>query len=260
MNNEIITFHKAEDNFFSLVSFSRKDYGNLIAYTTGVQASGLNPAIVNKIEESFEKNIETCQSFYIQNKLPWALVLPEYLYTQSIDYLVQKYELELTGLGVGMIALITEITSPEFHSPLIIKKITEDLKDWGIPLIHGFESTPEVTGVYTQRHELACQQDANLYHFSGFIDDTAVCSLSLSVCDDYARIDDVATMPVFQKKGYATQLIYAALNYAKQLNVTRCFLEASKSGLGLYKRMGFNELFINRYYEPSSKVIPKISG
>ena len=119
MNNEIITFHKAEDNFFSLVSFSRKDYGNLIAYTTGVQASGLNPAIVNKIEESFEKNIETCQSFYIQNKLPWALVLPEYLYTQSIDYLVQKYELELTGLGVGMIALITEITSPEFHSPLI---------------------------------------------------------------------------------------------------------------------------------------------
>jgi hypothetical protein len=46
MNNEIITFHKAEDYFFSLVSFSRKDYGNLITYTTGVQASGLNPAIV----------------------------------------------------------------------------------------------------------------------------------------------------------------------------------------------------------------------
>lgn len=257
MNNEIITFHKAEDNFFSLVSFSRKDYGNLIAYTTGVQASGLNPAIVNKIEEQFEKNITVCHSFYTQNKLPWALVLPDYLYTQSIDHLLQKHELELTGLGVGMIALITEIVFPEFHTPLIIKKITKDLKNWSIPLIHGFESTPEVTGVYIQRHELACQSDANLYHFSGFIDNIAVCSLSLSLCDDYARIDDVATVPVFQKKGYATQLIYTALNYAKQLNVTRCFLEASKSGLGLYKKMGFTELFINRYYELSLKLSTK---
>jgi ribosomal protein S18 acetylase RimI-like enzyme len=76
-----------------------------------------------------------------------------------------------------------------------------------------------------------------------------VCSLTLSLSENDARIDDVATMPEHQKQGHATNLIYAALQKAKQLNVSQCFLEASGSGFNLYKRIGFNTLFKNHYYE-----------
>lgn len=63
------------------------------------------------------------------------------------------------------------------------------------------------------------------------------------------HIDDIATIPDFQKKGYTTGLMHAALKHAQQLNIEQCFLEASSSGLGLYKRMGFKELFINNSYK-----------
>ena len=72
----------------------------------------------------------------------------------------------------------------------------------------------------------------------------------LSICNDIARIDDVATIPEFQKKGYATKLMCEVLSFANKLNVKKCFLGASQDGLNIYKKIGFKELFTNHYYEP----------
>ena len=252
MNSEFNAFHQAENNFFCMVSFSKIDYGDLVSYATGVQASGLNPTYVNEIEEQFSEHVTRCQAFYNQRELPWTLAIPDYLYEKSIEVLLQKHLLELAWKETAMMALIDNITTPVTHSPLSVKEMKGDLNIWSIPLIHGFESTPEVTKVYTIRHELASQSGARIHHFSGFIDDTVVCSLTLSLCNENARIDDVATIPAFQKKGYATQLMCEALNFAKKLNVKKCFLGASENGLNIYKKIGFNELFINHYYEQQS--------
>lgn len=249
MNKKFNAFHKAESNFFSLVSVTKTDYGNLIAFTTGVQASGLNPAIVNRLDDSFATNLTACKLFYSQQKLPWALVLPEYFYNETIHSLIQEHSLRLTGKGVAMAVELENIQLPSPTVSLTIKDMQDDLHTWSIPLIHGFESTPEVTEVYTKRHSEAIKAGAPLHHFSGFINDMVVCSLSLSLCGENARIDDVSTMPAYQKQGFATALIFSALKHAKQLNAHTCFLEASDSGLSLYKRAGFNELFINHYYE-----------
>lgn len=249
MNKKFSAFHKAENHFFSLVSFKQIDYDNLTAFATGVQAAGLNPAIVKKVDNDFTANLIECQFCYTQEKLPWALVLPEYLANASIESLIKNQSLTLTGKGVAMAASIDTFQWPSVDSPLLIKEMYEDLATWSIPLIHGFESTPEVTGIYTERHQSAFKKTKKLYHFSGFIDDAVVCSLTLSLCGNDARIDDVATMPQHQKQGHATNLIYAALQKAKQLNVNQCFLEASDSGFNLYKRMGFKALFKNHYYE-----------
>ena len=249
MINEFKAFHKAETNFFSLVSFTQINHGNLIAFATGVQASGLNPAIVNQVDESFSTSLTACQSFYRQKNLPWALVLPQYFYDEIVESLLQQHTLQLTGKGVAMATLIKNIQFPSLNAPFKISEMQADLHTWSIPLIYGFESTPEVTEVYTTRHQQASKTNKSLYHFSGFVNDSVVCSLSLSLCEGNARIDDVATMPAYQKRGYATWLIYAALKHAQELNIDTCFLEASDSGLSLYKKIGFNELFINRYYE-----------
>ena len=249
INSKVNAFHKAEGNFFSMVSFTQVDYGNLVAFATGVQDPGLNPAIINEVNESLFNVLVSCQMFYVKKNLPWALVLPEYLRNEAVDDLLQQQAFVLTGKGVAMSALMEDIQFPSLSSPLSIREMSGNLGAWSVPLIHGFESTPEFTGTYTQRHLLASQSDALIYHFSGFINDTAVSSLTLSLCGSHARIDDVATIPAYQQKGYATELIYAALTYAKHLNINTCFLEASASGLNLYKRVGFNELFKNSYYE-----------
>ena len=249
MIHQFKTFHQTETNFFSIISFAQSDYDNVIAFATGVQASGLNPAIVNRVDHSFSTHLTNCELFYSTHNLPWALVLPEYFCDETMDNLLQVNHLAITGKGVAMALELKNTQFKPSISPLIIREMQDDLHKWSIPLIHGFESTPEVTEVYTTRHSLAVTTGAPLYHFSGFINDTIICSLSLSIYGDNARIDDVSTMPAYQKQGYATALIYAALKHARHLNIHTCFLEASDSGLTLYKRIGFNELFINHYYE-----------
>lgn len=147
--------------------------------------------------------------------------------------------------------MMIELDSAQLSSvsSLQYKLMRDDLDTWSIPLIYGFESTPEVTSVYTQRHRLASSNAELIYHFSGYFENSVVCSLTLSLCGPCARIDDVATMPAFQRQGFGSAIIYEALRQIKQKNITRCFLEASNHGLELYKRIGFKELFTNQYYE-----------
>ncbi len=76
MNDLYHAFHTMEHYFFSILSFTQVDYGNIVAYATGVQASGLNPAIVTRVDSEFSKNLTACQSFYVDKNIPWALVLP----------------------------------------------------------------------------------------------------------------------------------------------------------------------------------------
>lgn len=45
-------FHQAEHHF-SLISDAQADYGQMIAFATGVPTSHLNPVMVKKIDEQF---------------------------------------------------------------------------------------------------------------------------------------------------------------------------------------------------------------
>ncbi|AUH72401.1 GNAT family N-acetyltransferase [Legionella sainthelensi] len=242
-------FHQAEHHFFSLISDAQADYGQMIAFATGVPTSHLNPVMVKKIDEQFLNTLFQCHSFYTSKQLLWSLILPAYLYQPELEKSLQSLHFMYTEKGVAMEALIDSMVFPKFESSLVIREMVGDLSAWSLPLRYGFESTIEITGAYRRKHEIASATGARLYHFSGFIENEPVCSLSLSLYGHYARIDDLATMPVYQKKGYATQLIHAAIDFAKKHHITKCFLEASMTGLSIYQRIGFKELFINRYYE-----------
>lgn len=242
-------FHRTENNFFSLVSLSQVDYGHLIAFTTGVQASGLNPAIVKKIDNQFNEALDSCDIDYKKNQVPWALVLPDYLLSDDIERRLQLSGFSNAGSGVAMMLELEQLQIPLQSSTLKCKEMQNDLDAWSIPLISGFESTPEITSVYAQRHKIALANSRSIYHFSGYLGNDIVSSLTLSICGNLARIDDVATIPAYQKQGFGSALIYEALNYARQQNISCYFLEASSDGLNLYKRIGFKELFTNQYYE-----------
>ncbi|NNM59955.1 MAG: GNAT family N-acetyltransferase [Legionellales bacterium] len=88
----------------------------------------------------------------------------------------------------------------------------------------------------------------HLCHFSLYIDKIPVASLTLSIANGLARIDDVGTLPAYQRRGYATDLIRHALTLAYRLGITHCFLEASLSGQVVYEKIGFNTLFTSEIY------------
>jgi ribosomal protein S18 acetylase RimI-like enzyme len=179
------------------------------------------------------------------------LVIPDYLYNEALDNSLDTEGLSFTGNGVAMMTTELQKRQSPSSTLLDIKEMKNDLKAWSAPLI-AFDAGSEVSNTYAERHRLASEAGVTLYHFSGFINNIAVCSLSLSINGGYARLDDISTLPAFQKKGYATELIDVVLKHLQALNINTCFLEASPEGLNLYKRMGFTELFVNRYYEQSN--------
>ncbi len=250
MNNQLIkAFRLAEANFFEMLSLERWGDDNISTFVTGVKAANLNPVIVHAVGQTFPESLSSCRVFYADKQLPWALLMPEYHYNAGVGHLLKEQHFIHNDNGMAMVHLLDGLDSPGTDLSYRVREMDDALEEWGLPLLLGFESTPEITDVYVKRHSLAVQKSGELYHFSGFIGDQVVCSLSLSIIEGYARIDDVATSPLYQRNGYATALMLAALNRAKEQKAKACFLEASDVGLNVYKNIGFLELFKNFYYE-----------
>lgn len=240
-------FHAVEHYFFSLVSQEQIDYGSLIAFTTGVFASGLNPAIVQRYDHMLLDKIKKVIHHYQTKNIPWALVVPDYLHPNTLQAKLSQEGLKWTGDGVAMGVLLSEFDH-SLTNTMQIREMRDDMHTWHIPLVQAFGASPETPDLYIKRHHEAIKK-GEIYHFSAFIDNTVVSSLTLSCCGAHARIDDVATLPTHQKRGFASDLMTFALKFAKQLGKEDCFLEASPDGLSLYRRLGFLELFKNHYYE-----------
>ena len=244
--NIVDDYRLAEKNFFSMLSIAQERFGCIAAYATGVKASSLNPAITHVLNDSFEYDLKKCCSFYARKNLPWVLVVPENQCGKRIDEILN---LSLIDKSTTMVLNMTSLHDLPSSSLMNIIEMQQDLSTWSIPLLHGFESTPEITEVYSICHQAAFKKQPHLHHFSGFVAGNVVCSLSLSLINGNARLDDIATIPRYQNKGYATQLILAALQFAQRLETKYCFLEASSSGLSVYKKIGFSELYGNHHYE-----------
>ncbi|WFQ78513.1 GNAT family N-acetyltransferase [Xenorhabdus sp. SF857] len=82
-----------------------------------------------------------------------------------------------------------------------------------------------------------------MQHYTLYIDELPVCSLTLSRLNNFVRLDDISTVMEKQRRGYAFALINHVLNKAKQDSATACYLDASRDGNGLYRRIGFKPLF-----------------
>lgn len=122
-------------------------------------------------------------------------------------------------------------------------QLTRHLSEWAGPIGRAFGMSQGSVGHYQARHQRALDSDQALYHFTLSVSAGVVCSLTLSMCDGVARLNDIATEIAWRGKGYATQLIHAALAHAQALGARRCFLEATSQGFSLYRKQGFNPLF-----------------
>lgn len=131
----------------------------------------------------------------------------------------------------------------------VILKNDDKLNDWANPMIAFSSADREIAIKYMETHKLSQRRNANLYHFSLYQQGTPISSVTLTIADDIARIDDVATLPEFQGKGYATSLITYVLLEAKKKGVSYCFLESLNSGLSIYRKLGFKALFTNNIFK-----------
>lgn len=239
-----ILYHQIEDYFFTAISRNCKYLSDdMTAYVTGLQAGNLNPLIIKRSDDLSTANLKDGISIFNNAGLPFNVVLPSdsaSLIKKDLSELALREAYTTTAMYLDM----QKTTPPNCVSNAYEITCTDSiLNDWASPLISAFESNEHDTFLYGQRHQTALDRAKQLHHFSLYVAKQPVCSLTLSIQGETARLDDIGTQSACQGKGYATALIRYALEYAKIKKVSFCFLEASEQGVSIYKKTGFQPLF-----------------
>ena len=255
-NKLIELYHQAEDYFFKAIS---EKYLNInddaTAYMTGVPVADLN-IIYIKNTDNLDKILSQGKQFYDQNYLNFIVNIPEEFCTAKINHIFKDLGYFQTEKSVAMTCDLEKIQTNKtanFDSEIIIKSTDNKLNDWMLPMA-AFEATDHENCIkYMNNHKLAQERNSKFYHFSLYKQEKPIASITLSIHNNIARIDDLGTLPEFQGKGYATFLMNYTLSKAKKLNATHCFLEASDAGLSIYKKLGFKTLFKSNIYSQTKR-------
>lgn len=180
----------------------------------------------------------------------FEIVIPEGFCIPSMIGEMQQLGYHQTDQSVSMILDLFsfKIKAPIVEEGLHIQSSDTQLQEWMLPLVEAFESTREMCLIYAKAHETALDKGFHFQHYTLYRHNCPVASITLSYQHQCVRIDDVATVPAFQGRGYATRLVNFALSQAKKLGAHSAFLEASDSGLSLYQKIGFQPLFTNKIY------------
>lgn len=251
MNALLINLYRqAEDYFFRAIASKCLDLGDgASAYMTG--GAELNFIYITRNTNALDKILTQGKLFFDQDNLSFDVIIPQKLCTPQMADILNTMGYPQKSKSVSMVVDLDRFATDQtagFDSETTIKANDGQLNDWMMPLIGAFESTFEICSLYSTTHASALKKNINLRHFSLYKQEKPIASITLSMQHTIARIDDVATLPEFQGKGYASALMRYVLLEAKRLGARHCFLESSDSGLGVYQKLGFNLLFKNNIY------------
>ncbi|WP_019217270.1 GNAT family N-acetyltransferase [Legionella tunisiensis] len=249
MNNRLIEFFKhSEDYFFRSISKECIDFaGQAVIYLAAVEAESLNLLICQEnISDSKTVLTESARIFTTQ-ELPWTIAVCEQSFDENFQNNLETIGFEYREKGVAMVAELQQKQILPLVSPVLIKAVDTNLTDWMLPLVDAFESTLDICTQYKEAHARALLNGTKFQHFCLYENNKPISALTLSTNKNLTRIDDVSTLPAYQRKGYASYLISYVLEQARRFGAKFCFLEASESGLSVYEKLGFQTLFKRQY-------------
>ncbi len=250
MNNAIIDlFYQAEDYFFRSISKECLDFDEFAtAYFTGINFECDNPVYIRNNIASSNEVLNRCEQFYEKHNSPWNVIVTEQFITNELIQSLNNMGFSLSGKSVAMFVELNKQSKHNIKDDVVIHLVSDKLDQWMLPVGSAFETTAEVTRHYADIHKRALNNKANFHHFTLYKGELPISSLTISLQSNVARIHDVGTLPEYQNKGYATQLMKYAINKASDLGAQYCVLEASESGLTVYEKLGFMPLFKNNTY------------
>ena len=250
MNNHLIElFYSAEHYFFTAICEAHKNFeDSAVAYCSEVATPELNILVVkNEIKAEI---LDEAAAFFASHQMPWCAVVPEFLNTPALRNFLAHHQLFPREKTLAMALALGHEPPAAPKEPGSIKLMNDQLEHWMLPLVEAFKSTLGMTECYKNTHVYALAKHKNLAHLSFYKDSAPISSLTLSWHENIGRLDDIGTIPIHQRKGYASRLMRHALRGAYKIHLSHCFLEASVAGASLYENFGFKPLFQNQIFSP----------
>ncbi|WP_205511064.1 GNAT family N-acetyltransferase [Longitalea arenae] len=84
--------------------------------------------------------------------------------------------------------------------------------------------------------------------FVAMLENEVIGTALLYIDNGIAGVHSVGVVPTMRKKGFAEEIMKALINRSIEGNASWCMLQASKMGIGIYARLGFQEDFLFTQY------------
>jgi ribosomal protein S18 acetylase RimI-like enzyme len=221
------------------------DSPNLMWLLTGVPFQGMNTIIRTQltrdnVDEIIEETVAHFKSKNITSFTWW--VEPGTQPTDLRGRLLAHgftYDEGPPGMAVDLLALNEDITAP---SDLRIKHVRDagTLKQWVSTLISGFELPDISEGVFFDLF-IGLGFDLPLRNYVGFLNGEPIATAELFLGAGVAGIYGVVTVPKARRQGIGAALTLAPLREARAMGYRIGILHSSEIGLGVYRRLGFQE-------------------
>lgn len=197
-------------------------------------------------EDKVDQLIDSVSDFYRSKDSDWAWiisplsqpeprVLARHLENRGF-ILVDKYP--------GMYLNLQDHTVEAAETSLEIQELEaqDDLSSWIKPLSAAFPPSKDRGEGYRKLlAKLPHGKGTSFRHYLAYHQGEAVCAGTLFLHGELAMIHNIATLPAFQRRGFASAMVCHLLKEAKLAKALHCFLDASLKGKLVYSRLGFEE-------------------
>jgi ribosomal protein S18 acetylase RimI-like enzyme len=158
------------------------------------------------------------------------------------DLLISKGFQQKSQL-VGMSLPLTEKLVYEKRLQLIRVESRAQCKQWSNAFQLAFN--------YFIHEDVLLNSPHSVQYYTAMLDGAAIGTAILYIHNDIAGIHAVGVLPTKRKMGFADEIMKALINTVVARKASHAVLQASKMGIGIYKRLGFQEDFLfTNYFLP----------
>jgi len=228
--------------FFKTMAMDELNEKDVQAVVGEIKDSILNQVLdTQSTEENIEKTIAAVQSFYQRYNKKWSWVVGPLSKPETLAQHLKRHGLEVTETFASCYFDLGRIITPIDIPNFIIKKVTadDDLVDWAIPLSKAFASSDNAEGFRQLNARLPHGEFDSLQHYVGYFKDKPISCGTLFLSSDAVMIHNIGTDPDFSGRGFGKAMTIHLMLDAKKHGYKHCFLDASKFGLEMYKKLGF---------------------
>jgi ribosomal protein S18 acetylase RimI-like enzyme len=196
-------------------------------------------------EQDVDDRVEELRKHFASQKLPLMWSVGPFSRPSELGSHLESHGLrcveESPGMAVDLNALNQDI---RFPSELAIERVSnaEVLSEFVDLMRVGFEM-PEFTGaaLFEEFNAMGLTDKSLWRNYVGWLDGEVVTTASLALAVGVAGIYNVVTLPKARRRGLGAAITLAALGEARELGYRIAVLQSSAEGLGVYRRLGFEQ-------------------
>ena len=196
-------------------------------------------------QEDVDARIEELRKHFASYQLPLMWSVGPFSSPSALGSHLESHGLrgveESPGMALDLKALNEDIPFP---SELIIERVSnaEVLSEFVNVMRVGFEMPVfTVDGLFEVFSAVGLTEESPWRNYVGRLDGEVVTTASLAIVAGVAGIYDIVTLPEARRRGFGAAITLAALREARELGYRIGILQSSAEGLGVYRRLGFEQ-------------------